>query len=145
MVLISRSALVPVSALTMFHVVHDVRAYPRHFKWCAKAEVLDEREHERKARLGLRFAGLQTEFTTQNTVDVGKRIDLRLVDGPFKRLSGVWSFVALSEQGCKVSLELEFEMVSGLVGSALALGFQALADRMVDDFVRVAKEAAVHE
>jgi ribosome-associated toxin RatA of RatAB toxin-antitoxin module len=37
-----------------------------------------------------------------------------------------------------VTLGLEFEPLNRLLGPAMALGFQGLADRMVGDFVRVA-------
>ena len=47
-------------------------------------------------------------------------------------------FHALDESACKVSLRLEFEPQNRLLGPALSLGMQGLADRMVDDFVREA-------
>jgi ribosome-associated toxin RatA of RatAB toxin-antitoxin module len=65
---------------------------------------------------------------------------MSLVDGPFQALTGGWVFHALGNDGCKVSLVLDFEM-PGFMGAALALGFQGLADRMVDDFVREARLA----
>ena len=37
-----------------------------------------------------------------------------------------------------MTLQLDFEPSVKLLSPAFALGFQALADRMVDDFVRVA-------
>ena len=43
---------------------------------------------------------------------------------------------------CKVTLTLDFEPQSRLLAPALALGFQGLADRMVDDFVRIADAGA---
>ena len=43
---------------------------------------------------------------------------------------------------CKVTLTLVFEPMSRLLAPAMTLGFQALADRMVDDFVRVADRDA---
>lgn len=43
--------------------------------------------------------------------------------------------------GCKVSLDLDFEVSNRLTGFAFRLGFQKLADRMVDDFCAEAKRA----
>jgi ribosome-associated toxin RatA of RatAB toxin-antitoxin module len=77
---------------------------------------------------------------TENTLQRPHHIDMQLRDGPFKRLHGRWEFHALAEDACKVTLTLEFEPNSRLLGPALALGFQGLADRMVNDFVRVADE-----
>ena len=69
------------------------------------------------------------------------RIDMALRDGPFRKLEGRWEFHALDESACKVTLVLDFEPRSRLLVPALRLGLQGLADRMVDDFVRVADQA----
>ena len=49
---------------------------------------------------------------TRNRIIDNKRIDISLVDGPFKVLHGCWRFVAQGEQQCKVSLELRFQLSS---------------------------------
>lgn len=43
--------------------------------------------------------------------------------------------------GCKVALDLDFEVSNKLTGLAFGLGFRKLADRMVDDFCAEAKRA----
>ena len=134
---IQRSALVRQPAERMFELVNDVRAYPRLFDWCEASQVLEESDSHMVATLRLRAAGLRTGFTTRNLLVPAERIELELVDGPFRRLSGAWHFQALAVDACKVSLNLDFEVGNRVVGSALALGFQGLADRMVDDFCRV--------
>nr|WP_295378596.1 type II toxin-antitoxin system RatA family toxin [Pseudoxanthomonas sp.] len=135
---IRRSALVEHAASRMFDLVNDVPAYPRRFDWCRGAEVIESGEQRLVARLDLGLGSLSTWFTTENTLDRPHRIDMKLVDGPFRKLHGQWEFHALDESACKVSLTLEFEPSSRLLLPALTLGFQGLADRMVDDFVRVA-------
>ena len=137
---IVRSALVEHSAARMFTLVNDIAAYPRRFDWCDSAQVLEADDAHVLARLDLGFGALRTWFTTYNTLSPPHHIDMDLRDGPFKRLHGRWQFHALDESACKVSLTLEFEPQSRLLAPALTLGFQALADRMVDDFVRVADQ-----
>ncbi len=122
----------------MFEIVNDVEAYPRRFNWCVAAQVEPIDASTLKARLTLRFAGMNLSFTTRNRVVPDSRIELALVEGPFTDLSGAWQFRPLGEEGCKVSLDLDFEMAGKWVGSAMALGFQSLADKLVDDFVRAA-------
>jgi ribosome-associated toxin RatA of RatAB toxin-antitoxin module len=138
MTTIRRSALVEHSAARMFALVNDVAAYPRRFEWCEAAVVLEADEAHMVARLDLGLAGLRTWFTTHNTWKQPHHIELTLVDGPFRRLGGRWEFHALDESACKVTLTLDFEPAVKLLGPAFAVGFQGLADRMVDDFVRVA-------
>ncbi len=135
---IRRSALVEHSAARMFALVNDVAAYPRRFDWCHAAKVLEEGDGRMVARLDLGLGALKTWFTTENTLSPPHHIDLKLVDGPFRRLGGRWEFHALDESACKVTLSLDFEPSVKLLSPAFSLGFQALADRMVDDFVRVA-------
>jgi len=135
---IKRSALVEHSAARMFALVNDIEAYPRRFDWCDSAQVLEADERHVIARLDLGFGALRTWFTTENTLSPPHHIDMQLRDGPFRKLSGRWQFHALDESACKVTLTLDFEPQSRLLGPALALGFQGLADRMVDDFVRIA-------
>ena len=138
MSLINRSALVEHSAARMFALVNDVSAYPRRFDWCHAAEVLEQGGDRVVARLDLGLGGFHTWFTTDNTLAPPHHIDMALRDGPFKRLQGRWQFHALNESACKVTLTLDFEPQSRLLGPAVAIGMQALADRMVDDFVREA-------
>ncbi|MCR6699864.1 MAG: type II toxin-antitoxin system RatA family toxin [Dokdonella sp.] len=137
---ISRSALVRYTPRQMFDLVNDVEAYPSRFRWCSAAQVLERDEAGITARLDLRLAGIVQSFTTRNRNLPPDRIQMRFVDGPFKTLEGVWTFQALGEAGSKVALTLDFEFASRLAGAALRLGFQGLADRMVDDFCRVARD-----
>ena len=141
MPVIQRSALVEHSAARMFSLVNDVAAYPRRFDWCEAAQVLEAGEERLVARLDLGMAGLRTWFTTENTLSPPHHIDMVLRDGPFRKLTGRWQFHSLDESACKVTLTLDFEPNSKILGPAFVLGFQTLADRMVDDFVRVADRA----
>lgn len=139
---ITRSALVGHSVARMFALVNDIAAYPRRFDWCEAAQVLEADARHVIARLDLRIGALHTWFTTENTLSPPHHIDMQLRDGPFRKLSGRWQFHALDESACKVSLTLDFEPRSRLLAPALTLGFQRLADRMVDDFVRIADAGA---
>ena len=141
MIQIRRSALVRYSPAQMFDLVNEVEAYPMRFAWCAGAAVLAHESDAVIARLDLRFAGLTQSFTTRNRLERPERITMQLVDGPFQRLEGVWSFTPLGDVGCRISFALDFEVANRLAGTALRLGFQSIADRMVDDFCREAARA----
>ena len=141
MIEIRRSALVKYSPAQMFDLVNEVEAYPKRFPWCAGAAVLERGENMLVARLDLKFAGIRQSFTTRNTVDPPHRLQMSLVDGPFRSLEGVWDFIALGDAGCKINFALDFDYAGGLAGAALKLGFQGLASRMVEDFCREAERA----
>ncbi|PTR30756.1 ribosome-associated toxin RatA of RatAB toxin-antitoxin module [Luteibacter sp. OK325] len=133
MIEIRRSAIVPFTPAQMFDLVNDVEAYPKRFGWCDAAEVLEREDNVLVARLDLKFAGLKQSFTTRNTTDRPHSLAMKFVEGPFRSLDGVFTFQALGEVGCKIALALDFDY-AGLGGSVLRMGFQQLANRMVDDF-----------
>lgn len=149
---IHRQALVRFTPEQMFDLVNEVEAYPRRFPWCLGAQVVEHDGEHLVARLDLRFAGVTQHFSTRNTLDRPHAIRMQFVDGPFDWLHGVWGFTPLgvtstsgggatTPAGCKVSLDLDFEVSNRLTGFAFRLGFQKLADRMVDDFCAEAKRA----
>ena len=133
MIEIRRSAIVPFTPAQMFDLVNDVEAYPKRFGWCDAAEVLEREDNVLVARLDLKFAGLRQSFTTRNTTDKPHSLAMKFVEGPFRSLDGVFTFQALGDVGCKIALALDFDY-AGLGGSVLRMGFQQLANRMVDDF-----------
>jgi ribosome-associated toxin RatA of RatAB toxin-antitoxin module len=138
---IQRSALVSHTPAQMFQLVNDVEAYPRRFNWCSGASILVPGEDEMIVRLDLKLGALRQSFTTRNTLVYPERIELRLVEGPFRHLRGEWRFDALGDSGTRVGLTLDFEFAGRLVGGAMARGFQGTANRMVDDFCRAARRA----
>ena len=135
---VRRSALVSQPPEVLFDLVNDVASYPSRFSWCSRAQVLESSQERLVARLDLGLGALRTWFMTENRNQRPGRIDMQLKDGPFKKLHGRWDFTAMGDSGSKVSLVLDFEPSSRLLAPAMALGFQALADRMVADFVREA-------
>jgi len=123
----------------MFALVANFERYPEWFDWCASARVLAREGEYVRAELGVRVAGVAVRFSTENKERAPDRIEPNLLEGPFRSLIGIWTFAAIGDVGTRVSLDLAFEVNSGMVAAALSLGFRALADRMVDDFCRTAR------
>ena len=131
---VNRSALVPHSARQMFDVVNDVPAYSQFLPWCHSSEVLSQDEQGMVARLELAKSGLKHSFTTRNIINVPDSIQMDLVEGPFSKLSGRWTFTQLGEDGCRITMDLEFDFNSRLMNLTLAGVFEIAADKMVDAF-----------
>ncbi|MEW9796661.1 type II toxin-antitoxin system RatA family toxin [Alteromonas sp. CYL-A6] len=136
---IQRSALVAKSAQAMFDLVNDVESYPDFLPGCADAKVLEHDSNTMKASLLVAKAGIKQWFTTHNQLINGERIDMQLVDGPFKRLSGGWTFSSLSESACKIELNLEFEFSNKLAEMAFGKVFNTLTNNMVAAFTERAR------
>lgn len=132
---IQRSAVVSYSVEQMFGLVNDVEAYPEFLPHCRSARVLERGEQEIKARIELAKGALHKSFTTLNCLEAPNRIEMRLVDGPFRRLHGAWQFIDLGAGKTRVMLDLEFEFSNRLVALALGPIFNQLANSLVDAFV----------
>jgi ribosome-associated toxin RatA of RatAB toxin-antitoxin module len=137
---ISRSALVPYSAEQMYVLVEDVESYPDFLPWCGGA-VLHWREGDvLEGSVEMHLAGLRRSFRTRNRMHEFEAIDMDLVDGPFSHLSGGWHFKPLDHLGCKVSLDVEFEVKSRATNRLLGRYFEEICNSLVDAFVRRAED-----
>lgn len=136
MTTISRSALVMHSAEKMFDLVNDVRKYPEFLQGCQATRVIAEDENFIEAELTLSKVGFTYSFITRNTLARPELMEIHLVEGPFSKFSGTWRFQALSEDACKVILDLDFEVSNRIAGAALSALFKQVASSMVDAFVK---------
>jgi ribosome-associated toxin RatA of RatAB toxin-antitoxin module len=137
---IARSAIVEHSAVEMYALVDGIEAYPEFLPWCVAAEVHERKPGATRATLTVGVHGLRHSFTTQNENRPGEAIDMRLVQGPFRRFHGEWRFVPLSEHASRIEFTLEYEFSSRTLGRLLAPLFDGIADSMVEAFVRRAAE-----
>ncbi|HFD81284.1 MAG TPA: type II toxin-antitoxin system RatA family toxin [Gammaproteobacteria bacterium] len=140
MTTIHKSALVPYRPEEMFALVDDIESYPLFLPWCKSARVLRRSDDEVEASIEIAKGGVEKEFTTLNRNHPGKMIEMRLVEGPFRRLEGFWRFEALGEHGCKVSLDLEFDFASRVLGMVVGPVFSQIANSLVDSFQKRAVE-----
>lgn len=136
---VNRSALVMFSAKQMYDLVNDVSDYPQFLPGCVGARVVSFDSNVMVASVDVSKAGIKKTFTTRNTLLENQRVDMQLVDGPFKLLQGGWSFLALDDNACKVSLDLEFEFDNKLAELAFGKIFKELAGNMVTAFSERAK------
>jgi ribosome-associated toxin RatA of RatAB toxin-antitoxin module len=137
---VNRSALVPYRAEEMFRLVDDVDAYPEFLPWCTGAEVLSRSEERVEASLELSKGAISKTFTTRNTRLPGEAIEIELLGGPFRQLSGGWRFRQLGDDGCKVTLALQFEFESRIVDAIFGTFFEDTCNALVDAFTRRAAD-----
>jgi ribosome-associated toxin RatA of RatAB toxin-antitoxin module len=137
---IQRTALVPYSAEEMFNVVTDVPHYGDFLPWCSGARILQREGDEVIAQVDIAFKAVKQSFTTTNIYDEGRQITMNLKDGPFSSLTGVWQFIVLDEQACKIEFDLEFGFSNRLAGAVIGPVFSVIANGMVDAFHKRAIE-----
>lgn len=131
---ITRTALVSHTPEHMFELVNDFASYPEFLPWCGGARVLSATETEIIGELSIQKGSIRQNFATRNTLTPPNRIDLSLVSGPFRSLSGSWRFEPVGHSGCRVTLELEFEFSGRLIAMAIGAVFSQIAGSLVDAF-----------
>ena len=138
---IKRSALVHYSPAEMYSLVNDVAAYPKFLPWCKSSKVISKSVTEMTASVEIARGALNKAFTTKNRLHKNSKIEIALVDGPFKTLHGAWSFHQLKKNdACKIELDLVFQFDSGLVSLAARPVFTRIANSLVDAFSKRAVE-----
>lgn len=145
MIRVARSALVPYRADRMYAIVADVHAYPKFLPWCRNVEVTEQSATETRATLHLDYHGIRQRFTTRNTHDAPRSIDLDLVDGPFRHLDGLWVFADLGPAGSKVELTLSYEFASLVLERVVGPAFNHIANSLIAAFIRRADQLARQE
>ncbi|MCM5569206.1 type II toxin-antitoxin system RatA family toxin [Burkholderiaceae bacterium FT117] len=136
---VRKSVLVPYPAERMFSLVERVEDYPKFLPWCGGTEVERHEDGSMTATVRIDFRGIRQSFTTRNTHEPGRRIEMALREGPFTQLHGEWRFTPLREDACKVEFVLEYRFAGGLLGRVLEPVFDHIARSFVDAFVRRAE------
>ena len=133
---ISRSAIVERDAEDFYRLVEAIETYPEFLPWCAAAEVRERTPARTVATLTLAVAGVRQSFTTENSNVSGRSIDMRLVEGPFRRFTAAWRFTPLRAGACKVEYTMEYEFSGAVVATVLEPVFKRIADGIVDAFTQ---------
>jgi len=137
---VEKSALVPFSDQAMFDLVKDVAHYQDFLPWCSESELLSQEGDRLCGRIVVERLGIRQAFSTCNLCDEPHRMELELLEGPFKSLHGAWEFIALREDACKVVLTLDFEFSGKLINAAFGKVFHQVANTLVESFCRRARE-----
>jgi ribosome-associated toxin RatA of RatAB toxin-antitoxin module len=131
---IARSAIVERSAEAVYALVEDIESYPAFLPRCLATEVRERTPGRTVAALTFGFPGLRQSFTTENTNQPGRAIDMRLLEGPFRQFEAGWRFTPLGGEAAKIEFSMAYEFTNPLLAKALSPLFGNLADSMVEAF-----------
>lgn len=140
MTLIKRNALVNYTPKQMFELVNNIQDYPRFLPWCHASHINHSDAEKVEATLDIAWSGITKSFTTCNHLYPYERTEISLVHGPFRHLEGRWHFTPLGENGCRVDLELEFELTGSFFDRLFQPIFHNIANSLVDLFCKRAVE-----
>jgi ribosome-associated toxin RatA of RatAB toxin-antitoxin module len=137
---VDKTVLVEYACEQMFALVQDIEQYPRFLPWCSAAKSLPATEAKTRATLHIDYHGVRNSFTTENTHEPPNSIEIRLVQGPFRQLQGLWKFAPLGASACKIELRLSYEFSSRILEKLVGPVFGYIANNLVDAFVRRAEQ-----
>lgn len=136
---INKTALVPYKVEQMFDLVNDLERYPEFLPWCKEAKILKHEADQVDASLTLAVKGLEKTFTTRNPIETNRSIEMHLLDGPFKQLYGRWEFQQLGDAGCKILLDMQFEIKNPLLRATLGPVFTHIVNTLIESFIQRAE------
>jgi ribosome-associated toxin RatA of RatAB toxin-antitoxin module len=124
----------------MFTVVNDIAAYPTFLPWCGATRILSQTTNEICAEITIAKGPVRMAFSTRNSISTPSRIQIMLLNGPFKQLSGSWHFEARGDQACQVSLTMTFEFNNRLLTMTIGPVFEQIVNSLVSAFKQRADE-----
>lgn len=133
---LSHSVLVPHAVEAMFDLIERAEAYPQFLPWCTGATILERSDDWVAARLDFCYMKVRFGFQTRNPKRRPEWLQVRLVEGPFRRFHGDWRLTPLADIGCRVNFNVSFEITDGVLDSLAAPAVDHVARTMVDAFVR---------
>jgi coenzyme Q-binding protein COQ10 len=123
----------------LFDLVADVEKYPQFLPWCVQARVRRQSEAESLADMTIGFGPFRESFTSRVRLERPQRIRVSYENGPFRYLKNEWGFVA-EPRGCRVDFFVDFELRSRVLQLAIGVVFHEAVRRMVQAFLRRARE-----
>ena len=130
----------PYSIEQMFELVNDIAHYPEFVPDCIATGIISKQDNLVTAFIEVEKLGFKKSFTTINQINEPNSIELKLLEGPFKHLSGKWQFIALDETKCKISFSLDFEFKNKLLDIAFTPVFKEVMANMVNAFSQRARQ-----
>ncbi|HPX87796.1 MAG TPA: type II toxin-antitoxin system RatA family toxin [Methylophilaceae bacterium] len=135
MVQVQKTVLIHHSASRMFALVDDVKKYPEFLPWCGGVDLIKQDDTSTIATLHIAYHGLHQKFTTENHKTSPHLMEIQLKDGPFKHLEGIWRFISLNEEACKIEFMLNYEFANGFLDKLISPVFSHITNTFVDSFV----------
>ena len=138
---IHKSAIVLHSAQKMFELVDSVENYPQFLPWCGSTQIIERDNDKTIASIEINYKGIRQTFSTENTKKQNQEMIIKLIDGPFKSLSGEWMFKNLDKDSCQIELKLEYEFSNVILEKLISPVFNMIANTFIDEFIKEANSS----
>ena len=125
----------------MFHnciycnLINQIDKYSDFLPWCKKSKIISDTNNAMIGVITVSKNFADWTFTTKNNYIINKKIDLRLVDGPFSHLSGCWNFSEINKNNTLINFNLEYEFSNKIIELTLKPVFSSIMSSILDSFI----------
>jgi coenzyme Q-binding protein COQ10 len=131
------------SAEQMFALVADIKKYPEFVPMCEALTIRESRTRDGQtlltADMSVGYKAIRETFTSQvHLKPAAKEIRARYLDGPFRSLDNLWTFIPAGDHACDVKFYIDYEFKSAMLGMVMG----AVFDRAFRHFAQAFEERA---
>jgi ribosome-associated toxin RatA of RatAB toxin-antitoxin module len=138
---VRKNAIVFHSKNKMFRLVDLIENYPKFLPWCGSTKIIERNNNKTIASIEINYRGVKQTFTTENTKKINDKMIIKLINGPFKSLSGEWLFKELEKDSCQIELKLEYEFSNIILEKLISPIFNIIANTFIDEFIKEANKS----
>jgi ribosome-associated toxin RatA of RatAB toxin-antitoxin module len=138
---VKKSAIVFHTKDKMFALIDLIENYPNFLPWCGSTKLIRRDINKTIASIEINYKGVRQTFTTENTKVKDEKMDIKLIDGPFKSLNGQWIFKNLDKNTCLIELELEYQFNNIILEKLISPIFNMIANTFIDEFIKEANKS----
>jgi ribosome-associated toxin RatA of RatAB toxin-antitoxin module len=138
---VRKNAIVFHSKNKMFTLVDLIENYPKFLPWCGSTKIIERNNNKTIASIEINYKGIKQTFTTENTKKINDKMIIKLINGPFKSLSGEWLFKELEKDSCQIELKLEYEFSNIILEKLISPVFNIIANTFIDEFIKEANKS----
>ena len=132
---IKKSEEINVSHELIFALINNVEDYHKFLPWCSDSKIISDTNNKMAAEIEISKNFVNWKFSTENTYSLNKRIDIKLIDGPFNHLEGYWKFKKLDNYNTTVELYLEYKFDSRMIELSIKPIFSKIMSSILDSFI----------
>ena len=132
---INKSEEINVSHELIFALINNVGDYHKFLPWCSDSKIISDVNSKMSAEIEISKSLASWKFSTENTYDPNKRIDIKLINGPFNHLEGYWEFKKVDNYNTTVELYLEYKFDSRIIELSIKPIFSKIMSSILDSFI----------
>ena len=132
---INKSEEINVGHELIFALINNVGEYHKFLPWCSDSRIISDINNQMSAEIEISKNFVSWKFSTENTYDINKKINIKLIDGPFNHLEGYWKFKKLDDYNTVVELYLEYKFDSKIIELSIKPIFSTIMSSILDSFI----------